>query len=65
MRGHNVDLSSIELTAETVSGFDAVVVVTDHSSIDWDVIALNASLVIDTRNALANCNDIRARLVKA
>ena len=43
----------------------AELIVTDHSCIDWDVIALNASLVIDTRNALAGCNDVRSRLVKA
>jgi UDP-N-acetyl-D-glucosamine dehydrogenase len=65
MRGHDVKLSSIELTPDVVSAFDAVVVVTDHTTIDWDLIALNASLVIDTRNALAGCSDIRARLVKA
>jgi UDP-N-acetyl-D-glucosamine dehydrogenase len=65
MRGHDVNLSSISLDSNTLSGFDAVLIVTDHSCIDWDAIALNASLVIDTRNALAGCNDIRARLVKA
>jgi UDP-N-acetyl-D-glucosamine dehydrogenase len=65
MRAHDIDLSSVELTKESVSGYDAVLIVTDHACIDWDVIALNASLVIDTRNALASCSDIRARLVKA
>jgi hypothetical protein len=33
--------------------------------IDRVTSALNASLVIDIRNALAGCNNIRARLVKA
>jgi UDP-N-acetyl-D-glucosamine dehydrogenase len=65
MRGHDVNLSSISLNQDTLTDFDAVLIVTDHSSVDWNLIALNASLVIDTRNALANCNDIRARLVKA
>jgi UDP-N-acetyl-D-glucosamine dehydrogenase len=65
MRGHDVNLSSVSLDSNTLGGVDAVLIVTDHSCIDWDVIALNASLVIDTRNALASCNDIRARLVKA
>ena len=65
MRGHDVSLSSVELSSETLSNYDAVLIVTDHSNIDWDVIALHASMVIDTRNALANCNEVRARLIKA
>jgi len=65
MRGHDVNLSSVLLDEETISNYDATLVVTNHASIDWDMIAKHASLVIDTRNALANCCDIRARLVKA
>jgi UDP-N-acetyl-D-glucosamine dehydrogenase len=65
MRGHDVNLSSVELTPENTLNYDALLIVTNHTNIDWDMIAKHASLVIDTRNALANCNDIRARLVKA
>ncbi|MBT4529673.1 MAG: nucleotide sugar dehydrogenase [Phycisphaerae bacterium] len=65
MRGHDVNISSIPLDKDSVRNYDAVLIVTDHSIINWDTIALHASLVIDTRNALANCNEIRARLVKA
>jgi len=65
MRGHDVNLSSISIDAKLLSEFDAVLVVTNHSSIDWDLIAMNAKLVIDTRNALALCKEIRARLIKA
>jgi UDP-N-acetyl-D-glucosamine dehydrogenase len=32
--------------------FDAVIVATDHSVYDFDWIAKNSSLVIDTRNAV-------------
>jgi UDP-N-acetyl-D-glucosamine dehydrogenase len=65
MRGHDVNLSSVPLNEETVCNYDAILIVTNHESIDWDLIALNAKLVIDTRNALASCKDIRGRLVKA
>ncbi len=65
MRGHDVGLSSVELTPECILNNDAILIVTNHSNIDWDMIAKHASLVIDTRNALINCNDIRARLIKA
>src|SRR3984893_8392114 len=47
-----------ELSAEdavTMSGrADCVVVVTDHSSFDYEGIVRNAKLIVDTRNALKN-----------
>jgi len=43
---------SVELNAETVSSFDAVLIATNHTSTDWDVLVENAKLIIDTRNAL-------------
>jgi UDP-N-acetyl-D-glucosamine dehydrogenase len=58
-------LRSIELDAESVASFDAVVVATDHAAIDYDVLAENARLVIDTRNALASRMRGRANYVKA
>jgi len=37
------------LTAETVRAQDAVVVVTDHSGVDYEMVAREAPLVVDTR----------------
>ena len=65
MRKHDIDLKSVPITAESIGKYDAVLIVTNHAQIDWDLIATNAQLVIDTRNALTNCSDIRCRLVKA
>ena len=65
MRKHDIDLASVPITAKSIGSYDAVLIVTNHALVDWDLIATNASLVIDTRNALASCNDIRCRLVKA
>ena len=42
-------LSSTPLDAETLAGFDAVVIVTDHDAIDYELIARHARLVVDTR----------------
>lgn len=44
----------VELTAEEVAGADAVLVITDHSNVDYGLVIDNASLVLDTRNALAS-----------
>ena len=45
-------LSSIELTDQEIKAADCVVIVTDHSGIDYQRIVNLAPLVVDTRNAL-------------
>jgi UDP-N-acetyl-D-glucosamine dehydrogenase len=47
-------LTSVEFSAETIKAADCVIVVTDHSAIDFDVVGDNAKQVVDTRNALKN-----------
>ncbi len=49
--GH--DLASIPLTADALAAADCVMIVTDHSAIDYDLVRTRARLVVDTRNALA------------
>ena len=49
--GH--DYASVPLTPETLDGADAVMIVTDHTNIDYTLIRDHAKLVVDTRNALA------------
>jgi len=48
-----MDLESQPLTAELLAEIDAVVVVTDHSNIDYELVLKAAPLIVDTRNALA------------
>ncbi|HMA39486.1 MAG TPA: nucleotide sugar dehydrogenase [Gemmatimonadales bacterium] len=47
-----VELTSVPLSAEALRAADCVVIVTDHSSIDYGLIAREAKLVVDTRHAL-------------
>ncbi len=49
MREHKFDLSSAELTPKTLASFVVVVLLTDHSNVDYDLILQNASLIIDMR----------------
>jgi UDP-N-acetyl-D-glucosamine dehydrogenase len=44
---------SVELTADWLKAADCVVIVTDHSSYDWQWIVNNSRLIMDTRNATA------------
>jgi UDP-N-acetyl-D-glucosamine dehydrogenase len=46
------EFRSVELTPERVAAADCVMVVTDHSSVDYRMIKRNAKLVVDTRNAI-------------
>jgi UDP-N-acetyl-D-glucosamine dehydrogenase len=52
MRMFDLKMSSVPLSEETLRKYDCVVIATDHSCYDYKLIADNASLVIDTRNAI-------------
>jgi UDP-N-acetyl-D-glucosamine dehydrogenase len=67
MRHHpGLGLVSRPLTADFLAGQDCVVVVTDHSAVDYRAVVRHARLVVDTRNATAGCaSGSRARVVKA
>jgi UDP-N-acetyl-D-glucosamine dehydrogenase len=43
---------SVPLNPETLAASDCVVIVTDHSAIDYDLVRHHAKTVVDTRNAL-------------
>lgn len=49
MRQHSFDLASVDLTPESVASYDAVVLLTDHSGFDYDMIRQHARLLVDTR----------------
>ena len=49
MREHQFDLDSVELSAESVAGFHAVLLATDHAAFDYPMILDSAQLIIDTR----------------
>jgi UDP-N-acetyl-D-glucosamine dehydrogenase len=47
-----VELESVALTADLLHGTDCVVIVTDHTGLDYPLVAREAKLVVDTRHAL-------------
>ena len=53
----------VELTDEALAGSDVVVIVTDHSSVDYQRVVDKAALVVDTRNATGRATAGRARIV--
>lgn len=50
-RKYNFEMESVELTKDNLQSFDVVVLSTDHSAFDYNFIAENANLIIDSRNA--------------
>ena len=50
-RGRHYDLNMVNTPLENLGQFDAVLIVTDHSSYDYPGIVDQSQLVIDTRNA--------------
>ncbi|MCC7450018.1 MAG: nucleotide sugar dehydrogenase [Anaerolineae bacterium] len=55
---------SVDLSAEWLHDADCAVIITDHSSFDWQWIVDNSKLVIDTRNATVATHPNGARVVK-
>jgi UDP-N-acetyl-D-glucosamine dehydrogenase len=58
-------MKSINLTPEAIKGYDCVLVATHHQAYDWQMVADNASLVVDTRNALKGVRGKRDHVVMA
>jgi UDP-N-acetyl-D-glucosamine dehydrogenase len=52
LREDGKEFRSVELTPEAVAAADCVMIVTDHTSVDYRMIKRKAKLVVDTRNAL-------------
>ncbi len=56
---------SIPLDDGAIADFDCLLIVTDHSNVDYDLIRGKARLVIDTRNALKLNGLVNGNVVKA
>lgn len=59
---HLPELASLPLTPETLRAQDAVVLVTDHSNVDYRLVLEHAPLIVDTRGVY---RDRHAHVVKA
>jgi UDP-N-acetyl-D-glucosamine dehydrogenase len=64
-RHYDFDLESVPLTPEVLRGSDAVLIVTDHSSVDYTAVVRHAALVVDSRNATRDIREGREKIVKA
>jgi UDP-N-acetyl-D-glucosamine dehydrogenase len=52
VRDDGLELASVALDAATLRGVDCVVIVTDHSRVDYAMVSREARLIVDTRHVL-------------
>ncbi len=62
---HLPPMECVAITPELLAGLDCVLIATDHSAYDYDLIVRHAPLVIDTRNATQEVIERRERIHKA
>lgn len=51
MRHHHLEMKSVEITPQSISQYDCVVLATAHHAFDYALIAEHAQLIVDTRAA--------------
>ncbi|MBC61324.1 MAG: UDP-N-acetyl-D-glucosamine dehydrogenase [Zetaproteobacteria bacterium] len=49
LRRYSFDMNSVEITKESLEGFDAVILLTDHDAFDYPLIGKHSKILIDTR----------------
>lgn len=54
MRNYNIEMDSVEITAERLADFDAVIVATDHKAFDYELIEEHSEVIIDARGVYRN-----------
>lgn len=64
-REHDLRMKSVPITPAALKKYDCVLISTDHSIYDYDMIVKHARLVVDTRNATARVKGSKKNVVKA
>lgn len=64
-RKYQYDMQSVDLTKENLAKFDLLLLSTDHTDYDYDFIAENSHIIVDTRNAFSKCEKYQEKIYKA
>ena len=65
MRKHNLEMTSVDISPESLKQYDLVLISTNHSSYDYAVIAANSKLIVDTRGAMRGIAGDQDHIVSA
>jgi UDP-N-acetyl-D-glucosamine dehydrogenase len=63
--GFPYEMHSVPLERHLIELYDAVLILTDHGSIDYAEVVAHANLVIDTRNVTGRMKRFREKIIKA
>jgi UDP-N-acetyl-D-glucosamine dehydrogenase len=58
-------MSSTPLVMSSLQDYDGVLILTDHSDIDYGAVVQHSRLIVDTRNATRKVTRQREKIVKA
>jgi UDP-N-acetyl-D-glucosamine dehydrogenase len=58
-------MKSVPLDAESIKGYDCLLIATNHSAYDWQTVSDHAALIVDTRGAMRNVGGRREHIVNA
>jgi UDP-N-acetyl-D-glucosamine dehydrogenase len=59
------ELEYVELNKENLERADAVLIATDHSNVDYEMVGKHAKIIIDTRNVMAKVKNPKAHVLRA
>lgn len=65
MRHHDLQMHSVPLTPQSIQSYDCVMIATHHAAYDWQMVADNAKLIVDTRGAMRNVKGKKDHIVQA
>ena len=66
VRKYDLQMASVEITKRAIAQYDCVLIATNHDLFEWSLLAENAKLIVDTRDAMRSYEGILGdRLVRA
>jgi UDP-N-acetyl-D-glucosamine dehydrogenase len=64
-RRHDLRMKSVSLSPRKLEHYDLVLIATDHSVYDWNLIVRHSRLIVDTRNATAGIRAAKGKIIRA
>ena len=65
MRRHDLNMTSVPLSPESIRRYDCLLIATHHAAYDWGMIVANAALIVDTRGATRTVPGGKGNVVQA
>ncbi len=65
LRKYKFDKKSVNITPKTLKNYDCIVITTNHSTFDYNMILEHAKLIVDTRNSLKLKGIVNGKVYKA